>query len=262
MIGAAAESGPSTGPGQPGSCGLHRPGLTADSGPNLCLFDLDHTLLPIDSDHAWNDFVIERGWVDATESKRASEAFFEQYRAGSLDIHEYIEFATRPLRKRSPAELNAAHADFMRSKITPFITDKALALVREHQARGDRVAIVTATNDFITGPIAAAFGVAALIAVRLARDAAGTITGRIEGMPSFREGKVARIGEWLARDGLGWGSFRRVSAYSDSWNDLPMLERATDPVAVDPSAELARVAAERGWTILHLLTIPRLETPA
>jgi HAD superfamily hydrolase (TIGR01490 family) len=219
---------------------------------NLCLFDLDDTLLPLDSDHAWGEFVVKLGWVDEAAFKRRNDQFYADYKAGRLDIHAYIEFATAPLRHRPPHETAAAHARFMHEVIAPQLRPAALQLVRDHQARGDRVALVTATNDFITAPIAAAFGIDESIAVRLERGAGGTITGRIHGTPSYREGKVTRVTEWLAGQGRHWGDFERISVYSDSLNDLPLLERATDPVATNPSAGLETLARERGWRILRL----------
>jgi HAD superfamily hydrolase (TIGR01490 family) len=223
-----------------------------NSAPNLCLFDLDDTLLPIDSDHAWGEFVVRLGWVDEAEFRRRNDAFYADYKAGRLDIHAYIDFASSPLRERSPAEAQAAHDRFMAEVIVPQLRPAALGLVRAHQARGDLCALVTATNDFITAPIARAFGIEALIAVRLERTAGGTITGRIEGTPSYREGKVTRVSEWLAAQGLRFPDFGRISVYSDSLNDLPLLERATDPVATNPSAALESLARERGWRILRL----------
>jgi len=222
---------------------------------DLCLFDLDDTLLPIDSDHAWGEFVVELGWVEADVFRRRNDAFFRDYQRGALDIHAYIDFATGPLRARSAAELAAAQARFMREVIEPRIAPAARALVRGHQARGDLVALVTATNDFVTAPIAAAFGIDQLIAVRLQRASApsgATITGRIDGTPSYREGKVARVDEWLASLGRRWSDFPRSHVYSDSLNDLPLLERASDPVATNPSAALEALARERGWRILRL----------
>jgi HAD superfamily hydrolase (TIGR01490 family) len=219
---------------------------------NLCLFDLDDTLLPIDSDHAWGEFMTRTGWVDAAEFARRNDAFYAQYKAGQLDIHEYIAFATEPLRAHTLAECAAAHQRFMAEVIAPALRVSALELVRSHQARGDLIALVTATNDFITAPIAQALGVADLIAVRLERGAGGTITGRIAGTPSYREGKVSRVTEWLAGQGADWADFERISVYSDSVNDLPLLERATDPVATNPTPALRSIAEARGWRILKL----------
>ncbi len=218
----------------------------------LCLFDLDDTLLPIDSDHAWGEFVIRLGWVDAAAFRAGNDAFYIQYKAGQLDIHAYIAFATAPLIGRDAATLADAHARFMREIINPRIEPAALALVREHQTRGDLVGLVTATNDFITAPIAAAFGIAHLIAVRLERAPGGTITGAIEGTPSYREGKVTRIGEWLHGMDCDWDDFDSITVYSDSTNDLPLLERAHHPVATNPSPALEALARERHWRILRL----------
>ena len=217
----------------------------------LCLFDLDDTLLPLDSDHAWGEFVVRLGWVDETDFRRRNDAFYADYKAGRLDIHAYIEFATAPLRERTAAECDAAHARFMHEVILPQLRPAALDLVRVHRARGDLVALVTATNDFITAPIAQAFGIAELIAVRLERRG-GTITGRIDGTPSYREGKVARVTQWLAGSGRALGDFERISVYSDSLNDLPLLELASEPVATNPSVALEAIARERGWRILRL----------
>ena len=219
---------------------------------NLCLFDLDLTLLPIDSDHAWGEFVIGLGWVDAERFRAGNDAFYAQYKRGALDIAAYIAFASAPLREQSAAALAEGHARFMREVIGPAIRPAATALVAKHRDLGDRLAIVTSTNDFITAPIAAVFGVETLIATRLERDAAGVFTGRIAGIPSLREGKVARVGQWLAETGLGWDDFERISVYSDSPNDLPLLERATDPAAANPSPDLEALARERGWRIVRL----------
>lgn len=219
---------------------------------NLTLFDLDETLLPLDSDHAWGEFVIRLGWVDEAAFRRRNDEFFAQYKAGALDIHAYVAFATEPLRERGPQAAAAAHAQFMREVVEPALRPQALALVRDHQAQGDLVALVTATNDFVTAPIARALGIATLIAVQLERGPGGTITGRIAGTPSYREGKVVRVGEWLGETGRSWSDFGRISVYSDSPNDLPLLEQATDPVATNPSPALEAVARERGWRILRL----------
>ena len=241
----AADAGPAATPARRRRRGAGRRG-------NLALFDLDLTLLPIDSDHAWGEFVVGLGWVDAARFRAGNDAFYAQYKRGRLDIAEYIAFATAALRGRTAAELAEAHARFMREVIVPALRPAALKLVAVHRERGDRLAIVTSTNDFITAPIAARFGALALIAVRLERDAGGAFTGRIEGTPSYREGKVARVGQWLAESDLGWGDFERISVYSDSPNDLALLEHATDPVAANPSPDLEAIARERGWRIVRL----------
>ncbi|MFL6662498.1 MAG: HAD family hydrolase [Rhizobacter sp.] len=222
--------------------------------PGLCLFDLDETLIPIDSDHAWGEFMIRIGWVGESEFRRRNDEFYALYKAGRLDVHAYIAFVTQPLQARGAAELSDAQARFMREVIAPQLHPQALALVRGHAQRGDRIALVTATNDFVTAPIAKAFGIADLIAIRLERDAFGTITGRIDGVPSYREGKVTRVGQWLAGQGAHWSDFGRIAVYSDSLNDLPLLERATDPVATNPSPQLEAIAKERGWRIMNLFT--------
>ena len=219
---------------------------------NLALFDLDQTLLPIDSDHAWGDFMARLGWVDGAAFKRGNDAFYADYQRGRLDIDAYIAFAVAPLRQRSAEELADAHAGFMREVIAPAIRPAATALVETHRDRGDRLALVTATHEFVTAPIAAAFAIDDLIATRLERDSAGAFTGRIAGVPAFREGKARRVGQWLAAAGHDWGDFGRISVYSDSPNDLPLLERATDAVATNPSPELEAIAVARGWRILKL----------
>jgi HAD superfamily hydrolase (TIGR01490 family) len=219
---------------------------------NLCLFDLDHTLLPFDSDHAWGEFMIGLGWVDEAAFRRGNDAFYAQYQDGRLDIDAYIAFATAPLRAHSAAELAAAHARFMVEVIAPALRPQALALVESHRRQGDRLALVTSTNEFVTGPIAVAFAIEPLIATRLQRDADGRYTGRIEGTPAFREGKVARVGQWLAESGASWSDFDRISVYSDSLNDLALLERASEPVAVNPSSDLEALAKKRGWRIMKL----------
>ncbi len=218
----------------------------------LCLFDLDDTLLPIDSDHAWGEFLIRLGWVDETEFRAGNDAFYAQYKAGQLDIHAYIAFATAPLKGRDAATLADAHAQFMREVIAPQVKPAALELVRTHRERGDLIGLVTATNDFITAPIAGAFGIEHLIAVRLEHASGGTITGAIAGTPSYREGKVARVEEWLHSLGQGWEDFAAITVYSDSINDLPLLERAHHPVATNPTPALEALARERHWRILRL----------
>lgn len=218
----------------------------------LALFDLDHTLIPLDSDYAWGEFTTARGWTDANEFKRQNDAFYEHYKAGTLDVHAYVRFATAAIVRQGASNSIAAHADFMRAVIENAIKPQALKLVRDHQAAGDTVIVVTATNAFVTRPIAKAFGVDELIAVDLVLDpGTGWYTGEIAGVPSFRDGKVARVQQWLADHGLDWDQVH-TTFYSDSINDLPLLEKATVPVATNPEARLRALAQERAWRILDL----------
>ena len=217
----------------------------------LALFDLDHTLIPIDSDYEWGEFTIALGWCDATEFKRRNVEFFEQYRAGTLDVHDYVRFATQAIRTQGAIKSEAAHARFMGEVVQKVITVQAQALVQQHRAAGDELVIVTATNEFVTRPIAGIFGVSELIAVELARDIHGNLTGEIKGTPSFREGKVTRMAQWLAARDLGWDDVE-TTFYTDSLNDLALLEKATHPVATNPDDRLRVLATERGWRILDL----------
>ena len=218
----------------------------------LALFDLDHTLIPIDSDYEWNAFTTTLGWHDPVEFNRRNDAFYEQYKAGTLDIFEYMRYATEALRVHGPIKSEAAHARFMEAVVRPAIRSSALSLVQQHQAAGDTVVIVTATNEFVTRPIADAFGVAELIAIQLERDPqSGWYNGEIAGTPSFREGKVTRVEQWLSARGLSWETVE-ATFYSDSMNDIPLLEKVSHPVAANPEDRLRAVALDRGWRILEL----------
>ena len=219
---------------------------------NLTLFDLDGTLIAGDSDHSFGEFMVAVGWADGDAWRRRNDEFYATYVAGALDVHAYVDFATSVWRGRGAQEQADMHARFMREVIAPMLTAQALALVKKHQDDGDLVAIVTATNEFVTRPIAQAFGVPELLAIELERDGSGAVTGAIKGVPTYQHGKVTRVGHWLAAQQAGWDDFDRISVYSDSINDLPLLERATDPVATNPSAALESVAAERGWRFLRL----------
>lgn len=223
------------------------------SRPHLALFDLDHTLLPLDSDYEWGEFTIGLGWCDATEFKRRNAEYFEHYRAGTLDIHDYVRFATQAIREQGPIKAQAAHAQFMREVIEPALHPQALALVQQHRDAGHQVVIVTATNDFVTGPIAQRFGVQELIAVQLERDPRGVVTGEIAGTPSVREGKVVRMNEWLAAHSLHWAEVE-TTFYSDSINDVALLEKVTHPVATNPEAKLRALAQARHWRTLDLFS--------
>lgn len=219
---------------------------------NLALFDLDGTLLQIDSDHAFGDFMVQLGWVDGEAFRRANDAFYAQYLAERLDVAEYIRFATSAWRDRSPQELAEASRRFIDEVVRPTLHERTSELLRKHAAAGDRLAIVTATNEFVTRPIATLLGVEALIATELQRDADGRVTGEVQGVPSFREGKVRRVADWLARQGLSLQDFERSFFYSDSTNDLALLEAVSHPVATNPAPALERIAAARGWPILRL----------
>jgi len=217
----------------------------------LALFDLDNTLLSGDSDYEWAQFLIERGVLERSEYEAKNDRFFLQYKAGRLDIHESLEFQLAPLARYPRATLDEWHREFMRAKIEPIIRAKGLELVRRHLGHGDLCAIVTSTNAFISAPIARAFGVEHLIATELeVRD--GRFTGKPSGTPSFREGKITRVEEWLADQGRILASFTAIWFYSDSQNDLPLLEYVTHPVAVDPDEVLRREAVKRGWQITSL----------
>jgi HAD superfamily hydrolase (TIGR01490 family) len=217
----------------------------------LALFDLDNTLLTGDSDYEWGQFLVDRGVLERAAYEAQNRTYYEQYVEGTLDIHEYLGFALRPLAQHSPQELERWHAEFMRDRIAPMITPAARALVRGHAQRGDLCAVVTATNSFVTAPIAREFGVPHLIATEPeCHD--GRFTGRVAGTPCFREGKVHRLEQWLARLGRRLGDFTDSIFYSDSHNDLPLLDRVTRPIAVDPDEQLAAEAARRGWAVISL----------
>jgi len=217
----------------------------------LALFDLDHTLLPIDSDQSWGRFTTTLGWTDAVAFAQKNDEFYAHYQAGTLDIHDYVRFATEAFRIRPRAEAEAALARFMREVIEPAIRPEALALLNKHRDAGEQLLIITATNEFVTRPIAQAFGVDELIAVELVRDAHGWYSGEIQGVPSLREGKVERLQQWLQQRGLDWDKVE-TTFYSDSSNDIPLLQRVNHPVATNPDAKLKAFALEKGWPILEL----------
>jgi HAD superfamily hydrolase (TIGR01490 family) len=221
--------------------------------PSIAFFDLDHTLIPIDSDYAWGEFTTARGWTDRQDFKRQNDAFYAQYKAGTMDIQAYIRFATAAVRIQGATLSIAAHADFMRDVVEKAIKPVALDLLDQHRRAGDAIVIVTATNEFVTRPIAAALGVDDLIAVELEREPGpdGWFTGAIKGVPSFREGKVTRVQQWLQERGLALNQIQSTF-YSDSINDLALLEMVNTPVAANPDDRLRAIATERQWRILDL----------
>jgi HAD superfamily hydrolase (TIGR01490 family) len=217
----------------------------------LALFDLDYTLLSGDSDYEWGQFLVERGVLARADYEAKNDHFFLQYKEGRLDIHEFLDFQLAPLGRHPRETLDEWHAEFMRTRIEPIIRAKGMELVRRHRRRGDLCAIITSTNAFIAAPIARKFAVDQLLATELeVRD--GSFTGKPSGTPSFRQGKVTRLAEWLGSRGQTLASFSASWFYSDSQNDLPLLERVTHPVAVDPDEVLRREATERGWQIMSL----------
>lgn len=219
---------------------------------NLALFDLDHTLIPLDSDYEWGQFLVRIGAVDADEFAKRNAAFYAQYEAGTLDPVEYLEFALGTLAQFPRKQLDAWHQQFMDEVILPGIRPAATDLVKEHLKAGDEVAIITATNRFVTEPIAKVFGVDTLIAAQPETNADGEITGKLVGIPTSGQGKVVHMNEWLASQGKSLSSFPRSYFYSDSQNDIPLLSTVTHPVATNPNALLKAHAQAQGWPILTL----------
>ncbi len=217
---------------------------------SLALFDLDYTLLNGDSDHAWGEFLAEKGVVDGVSHRRQNDLFWAEYKLGTLDIDRYLRFALQPIAGKTDDDLAELHQQFMREKIEPMISTAALDLVNKH--RGDLCAIVTATNEFVTRPIAARFGITHLIACEV-EIIDGRYTGNPTGLPSFREGKVVRVEEWLASLETSIEDFSQSWFYSDSLNDLPLLRRVSHPVAVNPDTTLREFATGEGWPVLDLI---------
>jgi len=218
---------------------------------HLALFDLDHTLLPLDSDYEWGRFLGRVGAVDADAYQRENDRFYREYVAGTMDIGEFLAFCLAPLAAHPADRLDAWLRRYMDEVIRPALRPAARELVQAHRERGDLCAIVTATNEFVTAPIAGEFGIEHLIATGVERID-GRFTGRPQGTPTYREGKVTRTEQWLRSLGQRWESFERSWFYSDSANDIPLLSRVTDPVATNPDARLAEHAQASGWQVLRL----------
>ncbi|NCU00974.1 HAD family hydrolase [Candidatus Macondimonas diazotrophica] len=212
----------------------------------LALFDLDNTLLAGDSDHLWGDYLVTLGVVDGTHYRAQNQRFYDAYRAGTLDIHEFLAFALKPLADHPRERLEAWRERFVAELIGPIVLPAAQALVDQHRRQGHRTVIITATNRFVTEPIARLFGVDALIATD-PEEEAGAYTGRVAGVPCYRDGKVIRLAEWLAGAQPAETWF-----YSDSHNDLPLLGQVEHPVAIDPDPLLEEQARQRGWPVLTL----------
>ncbi|MFQ6573484.1 HAD family hydrolase [Pseudomonas sp. UM16] len=214
----------------------------------LALFDLDNTLLGGDSDHAWGDYLCARGILDPVEYQNRNDAFYQDYLAGKLDLTAYLNFSLEILAATEMAQLDEWHRDFMRDCVEPIILPKALALLKKHRDAGDKLVIITATNRFITGPIAKRLEVETLLATEC-EMVEGRYTGRSTDVPCFREGKVTRLKRWLEENGLNLDD---SYFYSDSMNDLPLLEQVNHPVAVDPDPNLRAEAEKRGWPVISL----------
>ncbi|MCC6160889.1 MAG: HAD family hydrolase [Nitrosomonas sp.] len=217
----------------------------------LALFDLDNTLLAGDSDFQWAQFLIEQNVLDQELYEARNIEFYEQYKAGTLDIHEFLDFQLKPLSRHSREQLNQWRSDFVKQKIAPLVAPGARELIARHQAEKDVCIIITATNSFVTAPIARMLGIDHLIATEPEQEN-GEFTGRVTGIPSFQEGKITRLEQWLDAHNLTWLSFLQSWFYSDSLNDLPLLKRVTHPVAVDPDATLHEHAKKSGWPVISL----------
>ncbi|SEL55053.1 HAD family hydrolase [Nitrosovibrio tenuis] len=218
---------------------------------NLALFDLDNTLLAGDSDFEWAQFLIEKRVLDREVYEARNMEFYEQYKAGTLDIHEFLDFQLKPLSRHPRNQLDAWHSEFMKNRIAQLITPGARELIKRHMLGRDLCVIITATNSFVTGPIARALGINHLIATEPEQED-GEFTGKVLGVPCFREGKIARLESWLDEHNLTWLSFLESWFYSDSLNDIPLLNKVTHPVAVDPDATLKGYAEKKAWPVISL----------
>jgi HAD superfamily hydrolase (TIGR01490 family) len=221
----------------------------------LALFDLDHTLLPFDSDYEWGQFLVRQGVVDPVEYAQKNDQFYADYKLGKLDIDAFLRFALKPLSEHPRAKLQQWHDAFMAEVIIGKLHPAAIALVKRHQDAGDLCCVVTATNSFVTRPIVNAFGISHLVATEPAtvnNEASQMFTGAVHGIPSFREGKIQRVQDWLASLGHTIEQMEKSYFYSDSLNDLPLLEVVSHPIATNPDSRLRAEAEKRQWPILEL----------
>ncbi|MCG8414935.1 MAG: HAD-IB family hydrolase [Pseudomonadales bacterium] len=216
----------------------------------LALFDLDNTLLAGDSDHAWGEFVIEQGLVDAQSHRAANDGFYQQYLDGKLDIHAYVKFTLGPILVLDSEQRHELHQQFMQQMVEPMILESGRQLVQQHQEAGDYCVVITATNSFITAPIAEEFGVATLLATDLKVNG-DRLTGEIEGVPCYQQGKVEKLQQRLANLDFNF-ALDDACFYTDSINDLPLMEAVGTPVAVDPDQRLADVATQKNWQVISL----------
>ena len=218
---------------------------------DLAIFDLDNTLVAGDSDYQWGEFLIDIGVVERAAHASINDQFYADYKVGKLDINAFLEFQLKPLSQHPRTQLDAWHREFMQQKIAPMMTEKSRALVEQHRANGDLLVIITATNSFVTGPIATAFGIANLIGT-VPEEMNGEFTGKVTGTPSFQQGKITRLNEWLAERGQGLSDFGTTWFYSDSHNDLPLMKLVDKPIAVNPDPILLAYAEDHAWPIMSL----------
>ena len=218
---------------------------------DLAIFDLDNTLLAGDSDYQWGEFLIDIGVLDRAAHASINDQFYADYKVGKLDINAFLEFQLKPLSKNLRAQLDAWHLQFMQTKIQPMMTEKSRALIEKHRANGDLLLIITATNSFVTKPIASAFGIANLIGTE-PEEINGEFTGKVLGTPSFQQGKITRLNEWLAERGQSLKDFATTWFYSDSHNDLPLMKLVDKPVAVNPDPVLEAYAQDQNWPVISL----------
>jgi HAD superfamily hydrolase (TIGR01490 family) len=224
-----------------------------DSKQNLALFDLDNTLLAGDSDYNWGLFLINEGLLDGKTHQARNDQFYQDYKNGNLDIYQFLEFQLKPLSEHPKTFLDALHLKYMEKVIRPMMTQKAQELVDAHKTAGDLCVVITATNSFVTKPIATAYGIEHLIGTD-PEMIDGQYTGGVQGVPSFQEGKVTRINDWLKARGQQLGDFSKSYFYSDSHNDLPLMKLVTNPVAVDADPTLAAYAISHEWPQISLRT--------
>jgi HAD superfamily hydrolase (TIGR01490 family) len=217
----------------------------------LVLFDLDNTLLAGDSDFQWGQFLMEEGVLDRATHEEANLQFYDDYKEGKLDIRAFLDFQLKPLSEHPRTTLDEWHTRYMERKVRPMMTAQAQALVDKHRANGDLMVVITATNSFVTTPIAKAYGIDYLIGTT-PEEIDGEFTGRVTGTPSFQEGKITRLNEWLAERGEKLSDFESTWFYSDSRNDLPLMKMVDHPVAVDPDPVLKDYAVEKGWPVISL----------
>jgi HAD superfamily hydrolase (TIGR01490 family) len=225
--------------------------MSQNNTQNLALFDLDNTLLAGDSDYNWSLFLINEGLLDGASHQARNEQFYQDYKNGNLDIYAFLEFQLKPLSQHPKKFLDELHIRYMEKVIRPMMTQKAQDLVNKHQSAGDLCVVITATNSFVTRPIAAAYGIDNLIGTD-PEMVNGEYTGGLSGVPSFKEGKVTRINQWLAEHGTTLADYATSYFYSDSHNDLPLMKLVTNPVAVDADDILTSYAKQQGWPLISL----------